>query len=99
MACPIDRKFDEHLIMLACSRALESAGNRMPMRTAIIPITTKSSTSVNPLLRNDFMTTPLSQEPGESTFDSYRFSLLYRQKSSCLDDLSSILASCAHKNL
>ena len=37
-----------HIVVFACSRARPSVGSRMPISTAIIPITTKSSTSVKP---------------------------------------------------
>src|SRR5436190_22802039 len=36
-----------HLVRSACSRALESAGMRMAIRTAMMPITTSNSASVN----------------------------------------------------
>src|SRR5687767_10046798 len=36
-----------HLTVLACSRERESAGRRMAMRTAMMPMTTSSSTRVN----------------------------------------------------
>ena len=39
-----------HCTVLDCSRALPSAGSRIAIRTAMIPITTNSSTSVNPFV-------------------------------------------------
>jgi hypothetical protein len=48
MPWPMLRRFAAHLIVLADSRALWSAGNRMLMSRAMMPITTNSSTSVNP---------------------------------------------------
>src|SRR5438270_2249575 len=42
------RRLAAHLMVLADSRALLSAGSRMPINKAMIPITTKSSTSVKP---------------------------------------------------
>jgi len=36
------------LVLSACLRALLNAGNRIEINSAMIPITTKSSTSVNP---------------------------------------------------
>jgi hypothetical protein len=38
---------DEQATVRAAARARESAGSRMPIRTAMMPITTSSSTSVN----------------------------------------------------
>ena len=44
---PSWRRFERHCVVLALSRARPSAGRRMPTRTAMMPITTRSSTSVN----------------------------------------------------
>src|SRR5437764_1695189 len=46
--CPIDRRLDAHLMVFADSLAFPSAGSRMLISSAIIPITTNSSTRVNP---------------------------------------------------
>jgi hypothetical protein len=48
IANPICRRFDRQAVTFACSRAAFSAGSRMAIRSAMIPITTSSSTSVNP---------------------------------------------------
>ena len=37
-----------HLVRLACSRALLSAGNRIEISNAMMPITTNNSTRVKP---------------------------------------------------
>jgi hypothetical protein len=39
---------DAHLILAEALRALFSAGSRMAIRMAMIPMTTSSSTKVNP---------------------------------------------------
>src|ERR1700722_3689780 len=49
IACPMARRLASHWMVLAARRALLSAGRRRPTRTAIIPITTNNSTSVNAL--------------------------------------------------
>src|SRR5205809_7877014 len=46
--CPICRIWVAHLTAFAWARARESAGSRMAINNAIMPITTSSSTSVNP---------------------------------------------------
>jgi hypothetical protein len=43
------RKFDWHFTRFADARARVSAGIRIEINTAMIPITTRSSTSVKPL--------------------------------------------------
>jgi hypothetical protein len=45
----ISRMFAMHLTWLACSRARLRAGIRMAISSAMMPITTSSSTSVKPL--------------------------------------------------
>src|SRR2546423_3362031 len=45
--------FTEHLIRRACDRAADNAGSRIEIRTAMMPITTSSSTSVNPRERRE----------------------------------------------
>src|SRR5437868_694540 len=47
MPCPMARRLAPHLIALADSRALPSAGNSMLINRAMIPMTTRSSTRVN----------------------------------------------------
>src|SRR5689334_8239439 len=42
---------ERQTVRLACSRARVSAGRSMPMRTAMMPMTTRSSTSVKARLR------------------------------------------------
>src|SRR3954463_7085203 len=42
------RKFARHFTVLAALRALLSEGSRIEISKAMMPITTKSSTSVNP---------------------------------------------------
>src|SRR5687767_9151602 len=49
IAWPIERRLAMHLVVLACRRAAERAGIRMAMSRAMIPMTTRSSTSVNAL--------------------------------------------------
>src|SRR5690242_7779602 len=44
------RRLDRHFVALAAARARFRTGNKMPTRAAMIPITTSSSTSVNPAL-------------------------------------------------
>jgi hypothetical protein len=46
--CAIDRRFDRHLTVFELSRAFDNAGNKIEINSAMIPITTSSSTSVNP---------------------------------------------------
>src|SRR4051812_21041093 len=50
VAWPMERRFARHATVFACIRARLNAGSRMPIRTAMMPITTSSSTSVNALL-------------------------------------------------
>src|SRR4051794_38815569 len=50
-ACPMARMAEAHFAALAALRARWSAGRRIPMRIAMIAMTTRSSTSVNPLER------------------------------------------------
>src|SRR5690242_19783414 len=45
-ACPICRRFDRHAAVFALWRALLSAGSRIEISSAMMPITTSSSTSV-----------------------------------------------------
>src|SRR5689334_11426675 len=40
--------FEAHLTVFACSRALDNAGSSIAISRAMMPITTSSSTSVNP---------------------------------------------------
>src|SRR5690349_12630405 len=47
MALATCRMLLEHWMVLAWRRALLRAGRRMPISTAMMPITTRSSTSVN----------------------------------------------------
>src|SRR3954468_8773930 len=47
-ACPIWRRFDPHFTRLAVSRARLSDGRRIEISSAMIPITTSSSTRVKP---------------------------------------------------
>jgi len=47
MPSAIMRMFEAHCVVLALRRALFNAGRRIPIRTAMIPMTTSSSTSVN----------------------------------------------------
>jgi hypothetical protein len=51
-AVPMLRRLDMHLTIWACCRALFSAGKRMAIRIAMIPMTTSSSTSVKPVFRD-----------------------------------------------
>src|SRR4051812_45440069 len=57
----MDRRLLAHLIRFACSRARLRDGSRMEMSSAMMPMTTSSSTSVNPaterLERDEDMTT------------------------------------------
>jgi hypothetical protein len=53
-ACMSCRRFDMHLVTAAALRALLSTGNRIPIKTAMMPITTSNSTKVNPGFRFDF---------------------------------------------
>src|SRR4051812_4508122 len=46
IACPSERRFARHAARFDCSRALLSAGSSRPIRMAIIPMTTRSSTRV-----------------------------------------------------
>src|SRR5215207_7591071 len=63
MAVEIWRMLLEHCTVAAARRALLSAGSRIPTSTAMIPITTNSSTSVKPAfllrvrLKQHFFTT------------------------------------------
>ena len=43
------RRLEAHLVCRAADRALFSTGSNIPINTAMIPITTSSSTSVDPL--------------------------------------------------
>src|SRR5215207_5928701 len=43
--------FEAQTTVCACRLALLSAGSRMPISTAMMPMTTRSSTSVNPSRR------------------------------------------------
>src|SRR5689334_16342324 len=45
MSC---RMLDRHLVVLACWRALLSAGSKIEISSAMMPMTTSSSTSVKP---------------------------------------------------
>src|SRR4051794_5415892 len=47
-AVPICLKFDRQTVVFAARRALFSAGSRIPISTAMMPITTSSSTNVKP---------------------------------------------------
>src|SRR3954447_358141 len=47
MAVPTCRMLDAHTTRAAASLARLSAGNRTPISTAMIPMTTRSSTNVN----------------------------------------------------
>src|SRR4051794_19517826 len=49
------RRLLMHAVRLALSRALPSAGSRMPISTAMMPMTTSSSTSVNAFFFCRFM--------------------------------------------
>src|SRR5215213_5416879 len=49
----ICRRLLKHCVRLADSRALLSVGSRMPINTAMMPMTTRSSTSVKPRRRAD----------------------------------------------
>src|SRR4029453_16808070 len=49
--CPIERRFARHLVRRADSRARLSVGSRMLTSSAMMPITTSSSTSVKPRRR------------------------------------------------
>jgi 5,10-methylenetetrahydrofolate reductase len=49
MAVEICRRFDKHLTVLAFRLALESAGSRIEISKAMMPITTSNSTKVNAL--------------------------------------------------
>src|SRR5207253_1018402 len=46
-ASPSWRTLDRHLVVLAARRTFDRLGSRMEMRTAMMPMTTSSSTSVN----------------------------------------------------
>src|SRR5687768_6374512 len=48
VAWPSVRRLARHLSVIACCRALFSAGNNRAVRIAMIPMTTSNSTSVNP---------------------------------------------------
>src|SRR2546423_437369 len=50
MPCPIWRRLLAHFTRLACSRARLSDGSRIEISSAIMPITTSSSTRVNPFV-------------------------------------------------
>src|SRR4051794_14098507 len=50
-ACPMLRRLERHLDVLACWRARASAGRRMPISAAMMPITTSNSTRVKPFVR------------------------------------------------
>ena len=50
-ATPICRRFDRQLTDFEALRALLSAGKSIEIKSAMIPITTSSSTSVKPLRR------------------------------------------------
>src|SRR5205809_7785164 len=44
----IDRKFAPHAAVLAAARDFDKAGSRIEINSAMIPMTTSSSTNVNP---------------------------------------------------
>jgi len=46
--CICERRFEADITARAASRALPSAGSRMPISSAMIAITTSNSISVNP---------------------------------------------------
>ena len=50
-AVPVWRRLLKHLTLLALSRARLSVGSRMLISNAMMPMTTKSSTSVKPAAR------------------------------------------------
>src|SRR5688572_18723552 len=52
-ACPMPRRLERHFTLAACRRAAVSAGSRTEISTAMMPITTSNSTSVNALRRPD----------------------------------------------
>ena len=47
MPCEIVRSCDRHAVVLAAARARLSAGRRIEISSAMMPMTTRSSTSVN----------------------------------------------------
>src|SRR5687768_17553926 len=49
--CTMLRRFDRQAVRWACSRALRSVGMRMPIRMAMMPMTTSNSTSVKAVRR------------------------------------------------
>src|SRR5689334_24633112 len=51
MAWPICRRFEAHFTRLAVSRARLRDGSRIEISSAMMPITTSSSTSVKPVFR------------------------------------------------
>src|SRR5687768_11621453 len=63
MPCPIWRRLLAHFTRLACSRARLSDGSRILISSAMMPITTSSSTRVKPfaLREESFMTKLLSE--------------------------------------
>src|SRR3712207_1959303 len=50
---PISFRLDKHLTDCACRRAELSDGSRMPISTAMMPMTTSNSTNVNARRRDD----------------------------------------------
>src|SRR2546421_931856 len=76
IARTIWRIFDWHLTRLALSLAFFRVGRRIAIRRAIIPITTSSSTSVNPRLRRisgvPFVPAQSSQEKSEVETEIYQ---------------------------
>ncbi len=61
--CPICRICDRQAVVFAATRALFKAGNKIEISNAMMPMTTSSSTSVNPVWRC-FMTSFLSDRAG-----------------------------------
>jgi len=65
-ACTMPCRFAEHLVVSACRRTRLSVGRRIEINKAMIPMTTRSSTSVNARARRQRMKSPPCHPPRAS---------------------------------
>src|SRR5688572_13460430 len=71
-ALPISRRLLVHAADLALSQARASVGNKIPSSTAMMPITTSSSTSVNARNLRIVVLRVSSRALAANTFDRHR---------------------------